>query len=187
MSENNIEFERKVPDEAQWYVVHTYSGYEAKVKASIENAIENRHLEDFIFDIAIPMEEVVEIKDGKRKASMKKLFPGYILVHMIMNNETWYVVRNVRGVTGFVGPESEPVALTPAEMETMGMNRTATEINFEVGNHVSVLSGPFADFVGVIKKISSDKKLITVGISMFGRETPIDLEPTQIQLSKDQQ
>ena len=113
MSENNIEFERKVPDEAQWYVVHTYSGYEAKVKASIENAIENRHLEDYIFDIAIPMEEVVEIKDGKRKASMKKLFPGYILVHMIMNNETWYVVRNVRGVTGFVGPESDPLLPSP--------------------------------------------------------------------------
>ncbi len=187
MSDIINENERVIPDEAKWYVVHTYSGYEAKVKASIENAIENRHLEDFIFDIEIPMEEVVDIKDGKRKVTMKKIFPGYILVHMIMNNETWYVVRNVRGVTGFVGPESEPVPITDEEMANMGVNRTKTQVEFELGNYVRVLTGPFADFIGVIRKISDDRQLITVGISMFGRETPIELEPTQIQLTKDQQ
>ena len=161
--------------EAKWYVVHTYSGYENKVKANIEKSIQNLHLEDQILSVEVPLEDVVEVRNGQKKTVQKKLFPGYVLLHMDMNDETWYVVRNTRGVTGFVGPESKPVPLTEAEMANLGIHPETVEIDFEVGDMVKVISGVWENTVGQIKAINMSKSTVTIGVDMFGRETAVEI------------
>lgn len=161
--------------EAKWYVVHTYSGYENKVKANIEKSIQNLHLEDQILDVQVPMQNVVEVKNGQKKNVQKKLFPGYVLLHMIMNDETWYVVRNTRGVTGFVGPESKPVPLTEAEMAPLGINSEKVQIDYEIGDTVRVVSGAWEETVGIIRSINQAKSTVTIGVEMFGRETSVEI------------
>lgn len=168
-------------EDANWYVVHTYSGYENKVKANLEKIVENRGLQEFILDIVVPMEEQIEIKDGKKKATLKKVFPGYVLVKMIMTDESWYVVRNIRGVTGFVGPGSKPTSLTEDEVRVMGVEEFEPIVDFIVGDNVIVTSGPLEHFVGVVEEINMEKKKVRVAVSMFGRETPVELEFLQIQ------
>ena len=168
-------------DEALWYVVHTYSGYENKVKANLEKIVENRNMQDYIVDIAVPMEEQIEIKDGKKKATLKKVFPGYVLVKMIMSDESWYVVRNTRGVTGFVGPGSKPVPLSDEEVKAMGVEEFLPELDYDVNDNVRVISGPLENFIGIVEEINFEKKKVRVSVSMFGRETPVELELTQIQ------
>ena len=166
---------------AKWYVVHTYSGYENKVKANIEKLVENRNMQDYILDIVVPMEEQIEIKDGKKKATLKKVFPGYVLIKMIMTDESWYLVRNTRGVTGFVGPGSKPVPLTDEEVRIMGVEEFAPTVDYEVGDSVRVISGPLENFIGIVEEINLEKKKVKVLVSMFGRETPVELELLQIQ------
>lgn len=168
-------------ERARWYVVHTYSGYENKVKANLEKTIENRGLHDLIHDVQVPMEEVVEEKDGKKKITQKKIFPGYVLVKMLMNDDSWYVVRNTRGVTGFVGPGSKPVALTDEEVESMGIAEKPIDIDLEVGETVRVVSGPLENFVAVIQEINAEKRKLKALVNMFGRETPIELDFNQIE------
>ena len=161
--------------EANWYVVHTYSGYENKVKVDIEKTIENRSLQDQILEVSVPMQSVVEIKNGVEKASDKKMFPGYVLIHMVMSDDTWYVVRNTRGVTGFVGPGSKPVPLTEEEMAGLGFKTPDVVVGFELGDMVVVTAGPWKDTVGSIKTINEGKKTLTISVEMFGRETPVEL------------
>jgi transcriptional antiterminator NusG len=170
-----------ISENLKWYVVHTYSGYENKVKANLEKIVENRGMQDFILDIVVPMEEQIEIKDGKKKATLRKVFPGYVLVKMIMSDESWYVVRNTRGVTGFVGPGSKPVPLTDEEVKTMGVEEFAPTVDYETGDNVRVVSGPLENFIGIVEEINIEKKKVRVSVSMFGRETPVELEFTQIQ------
>lgn len=170
-----------MPEGAKWYVAHTYSGYENKVKANLEKIVENRSMQEYILDIVVPMEEQIEIKDGKKKATLKKVFPGYVLIKMIMTDESWYVVRNTRGVTGFVGPGSKPVPLTDEEIKNMGVEEFISTVDYEVGDNVRVSSGPLENFIGIVEEINMDKKKVRVAVSMFGRETPVELELTQIQ------
>ena len=166
--------------EANWYVAHTYSGYENKVKANIEKTIENRHLEDQILEVRVPMEEVVEVKNGTKKQVLRKLFPGYVLINMIMNDDTWYVVRNTRGVTGFVGPGSKPVPLTDAEMAPLGIQQDNIVVDFEVGDTVQVVAGAWADTVGVIQAMNAQKQSVTINVELFGRETPVEISFAEI-------
>lgn len=168
-------------ESAKWYVVHTYSGYENKVKANLEKIVENRSMQEFVHDIVVPMEEQIEIKDGKKKATLRKVFPGYVLVKMIMNDESWYIIRNTRGVTGFVGPGSKPVPLTDEEVRNMGVEEFAPIVDYEVGDNVRVVSGPLENFIGIVEEINIEKKKVRVSVSMFGRETPVELELVQIQ------
>ena len=161
--------------EARWYVVHTYSGYENKVKANIDKTIENRHLEEQILEVRVPMQEVVELKNGMQKASQKKMFPGYVLIHMIMNDDTWYVVRNTRGVTGFVGPGSKPVPLTDEEMIPLGIKQDNVVVDFVEGESIRVVSGAWADTVGVIQSLNVQKQSLTINVELFGRETPVEI------------
>lgn len=168
-------------DRARWYVVHTYSGYENKVKANLEKAIENRNLESLIQDIQVPMEEVIEEKDGKQKVSLKKKFPGYVLVKMLMSDESWYVVRNTRGVTGFVGPGSKPVPLSEEEVESMGVLEMPVDIDLEVGESIKIISGPLRDSVAIIQEIVLDKRKIKALVDMFGRETLAELDFNQVE------
>ena len=148
--------------EAKWYVVHTYSGYENKVKANIEKTIENRHLEDQILEVRVPMEDVIEVKNGTKRQVQKKLFPGYVLLNMVMNDDTWYVVRNTRGVTGFAGPGSKPVPLTPEEMLPLGIkDEDRVVIDLEVGDSVVVIGGAWKDTTGVIQNINKTKQSVT--------------------------
>lgn len=166
--------------DVKWYVVHTYSGYENKVKANLDKIIENRGLQDQILEVIVPMEEQIEIKDGKRKTTLKKVFPGYVLVKMYMNDDSWYVVRNIRGVTGFVGPGAKPIPLSDEEIVNMGIEQLEVVVDFEVGDTVKVTNGPLQDFIGVIEEINMEKHKVRVLVSMFGRETPAELEFTQI-------
>ena len=168
-------------NEAKWYVAHTYSGYENKVKADIEKTIENRNMQDVIQEISVPMEEVVEIKDDKKKTVMRKVFPGYVIVKMIMTDESWYVVRNCRGVTGFVGPGSKPVPLTDEEIAAIGLEKKTITVGFDVGDNIRVKYGPLEGFVGVITAIVMDKQKIKAKISMFGRDTDVELEFNQVE------
>ena len=164
--------------EAKWYVVHTYSGYENKVKADIEKTIENnKALGEKILEVRVPVEDVVEIKNGNKKTVQRKLFPGYVLVNMDMNDETWYVVRNTRGVTGFVGPGSKAVPLTDAEMKPLGINTgTTVSIDFAEGDTIAVVAGVWKDTVGVVRKIDYNKQTVTIRVELFqGSETPVDL------------
>ena len=166
--------------ESNWYVVHTYSGYENKVKANIEKTIENRHLEDQILEVRVPMQDVVEVKNGTKKQVQKKLFPGYVLINMVMNDDTWYVVRNTRGVTGFVGPGSKPVPLTDEEMKPLGIKVEDIIVDFKEGDSVMVTSGVWQDTVGVIQTINHGKQCVILNVDMFGRETPVEISFTEI-------
>ena len=166
--------------EASWYVVHTYSGYENKVKANIEKTIENRHLEDQILEVRVPMQDVVELKDGASRSVQKKMFPGYVLINMIMNDDTWYVVRNTRGVTGFVGPGSKPVPLTVEEMRPLGIHSESVQIDFAEGDSVVVIGGVWKDTVGVIQSINDNKQSATINGDLVGRETPVEISFTEI-------
>ena len=171
----------QVDNEPKWYVVHTYSGYENKVKTDLEKTIKNRELEDYFSDIVVPMEEQIEIKDGKRKTNLKKVFPGYVLIKMIVTEESWYIVRNTRGVTGFVGSGTEPIALTPEEIRNMGFEEAVIEVDYEVNDSVKVMNGPLEGFVGVVQEINKEKNKVKVNVSMFGRETPVELEFSQVE------
>jgi transcriptional antiterminator NusG len=167
-------------DKPYWYVVHTYSGYENKVKANLEKAIVNRGFEDVILEVKVPMEETIEMKNGKKKHVMKKMYPGYVMVKMILDDETWYVVRNTRGVTGFVGPGSKPIPLTDKEVRAMGVENVQIKLDVEVGENVMVTSGPLESFVGVVKEVQPEKQKVKVVVSMFGRDTLVDLDFVQI-------
>lgn len=166
---------------ARWYVVHTYSGYENKVKTDLEKTVKNRDLEEYFFDIIVPMEEQIEIKDGKRKANLKKVFPGYVLIKMIVTEETWYIVRNTRGVTGFVGSGTDPIPLTDEEIRNMGFEEIPVKVDYEVNDSVQILNGAFKDFIGTVQEINKEKHKVKVLVSMFGRETPVELEFSQVQ------
>jgi transcriptional antiterminator NusG len=166
--------------ETNWYVVHTYSGYENKVKANIEKTIENRKLQDQILEVSVPLQDVVEVKNGVKKKVQKKMFPGYVLLNMEMNDDTWYVVRNTRGVTGFVGPGSKPVPLTETEMRSMGIKKDEVVFDFAVGDMVTVVSGVWENTTGVIKQINTHKQIVTINVDMFGRETPVEISFTEI-------
>ena len=169
--------------EAKWYVVHTYSGYENKVATDLETIVENRGMQDLIMDITIPTEHVTEIKDdGSTKEVERKVFPGYVLVKMIVTDESWYVVRNVRGVTGFVGPGSKPVPLTDEEVASLGVEKHSVEINYKVGDSVKITAGFLKDAVGKVAEISDDKKKIMVIASMFGRDMPVELGSDEVTL-----
>ena len=166
--------------EANWYVVHTYSGYENKVKANIEKTIENRHLEEQILEVRVPMQDVVEMKDGQSRQVQKKMFPGYVLINMIMHDDTWYVVRNTRGVTGFVGPGSKPVPLTDEEMRPLGIRPDTIQMDYAEGDSVVVIGGIWKDTVGVIQAINENKQSVTINVDLFGRETPVEISFTEI-------
>ena len=166
--------------ESNWYVVHTYSGYENKVKANIEKTIENRHLEEQILEVSVPMQDGVEVKNGSKKQVSKKLFPGYVLINMVMNDDTWYVVRNTRGVTGFVGPGSKPVPLTDAEMRPLGIQGENIVLDFTEGDSVVVTDGVWKDTIGVIQGINTSKQCVTINVELFGRETPVEISFTDI-------
>ena len=166
--------------EAKWYVAHTYSGYENKVKANIEKTVTNRHLEEQILEVRVPMQDVIEIKNGVRKAVPKKLFPGYVLVNMLMNDDTWYVVRNTRGVTGFVGPGSKPVPLSEAEMKPLGISVSNVTVDFGVGDNVAVIAGVWKDTVGVVQKLDFGKQTATINVELFGRETPVEISFAEV-------
>ncbi len=169
-------------NEAQWYVVHTYSGYENKVKDTLDMIVENRGIQDFIQEVSVPTEEVLEIKDGKRKTYQRKLYPGYVLVKMVLTDEIWYIVRNTRGVTGFVGPSStKPVPLTDEELMIMGLESDwVPEVDYDLGDSVKIIHGPLDGFIGTVQEINAEKKKVIVLVSMFGRDTPVELELTQI-------
>lgn len=166
--------------EAKWYVVHTYSGYENKVKANIEKTIENRHLEDQILEVRVPLQEVVEMRNGAAKQVQKKMFPGYVLLNMVMNDDTWYVVRNTRGVTGFVGPGSKPVPLTEAEMKPLGIRQENVSIDFAEGDMIVVVAGAWKDTVGVVQRIDYGKQTATINVELFGRETPVEISFAEV-------
>ena len=167
--------------EARWYVAHTYSGYENKVKVDIEKTIENRNLQDQIFEVAVPVQTTIELKNGVERKIDKKIFPGYVLVHMIMNEQTWYVVRNTRGVTGFVGPGSKPVPLTEEEVKSLSMIAEAKVSPFSVGDHVVINDAMWQDKVGVISEIHPADGTAVVMIEMFGRDTPVDFNLSELE------
>lgn len=169
-------------EQSKWYVVHTYSGYENKVKANIEKIIENRSMQDQIHEVIVPLQDTVELKNGQKKNVQRKILPGYVLLKMIMNDDTWYVVRNTRGVTSFVGPGSKPVPLTEEEVASMGIEITKEIVPFSIGNNVKVISGPFEASIGLIKEVNQNKHTAIVKLSIFGRETPVELNFSQIQL-----
>lgn len=166
--------------EANWYVVHTYSGYENKVKANIEKTIENRHLEEEILEVRVPLQDVVELKNGAKKTVQKKMFPGYVLINMVMNDDTWYVVRNTRGVTGFVGPGSKPVPLTEAEMKPLGIQEENISVDFAEGDTVAVIAGVWKDTVGVVQRMDYSKQTATINVELFGRETPVEISFAEV-------
>lgn len=172
--------EKEQDREAKWYVVHTYSGYENKVKTDIEKTVENRKLQDQILEVAVPMQDTVEMKNGSKKQVERKLFLGYVLIHMFMNDDTWYIVRNTRGVTGFVGPGSNPVSLTEEEIRSLGIDVPKVVIDFEVGDMVTVTGGAWENTVGAIKSINEHKQSVTITVDMFGRETPVEIGFTEI-------
>lgn len=172
-------------DSAKWYVVHTYSGYENKVMTNLETIVENRKLHDLILDVKVPAETVVEIKDNKTKEIERKLFPGYVLVKMVLTDDTWYVIRNIRGVTGFVGTQQKPVPLTEEEAEKLGVEKKVIEVNYAVGDNVKILEGPFTGHIGEVTELDVDKNSATVIVVMFGRETPIEFELDQIEVVKE--
>ena len=171
-------------DNAKWYVVHTYSGYENAVKTTIEKFVTNRHLDDMIVDIQIPLERVTEINEnGEAKEVERKVFPGYVLIKMVMTDDTWHLVRNVRGVTGFVGEASnKPIPLNDDEVREWGMEKTEVEVRYKVGDQVRITEGPLESFSGVVEEIDAEKSKVTVVVSMFGRETPVEMELEQVEV-----
>jgi len=170
-----------MPEEAKWYVVHTYSGYENKVASNLEKTVENRQIHDLIQEISVPTETVTEIKDNKKRDVERKIFPGYVLVKMLLTDESWYVVRNIRGCTGFVGPSSKPIPLTDEEVAKLGVEKKEIEVSYSVGNSVHIIDGPLDGFVGTVEEVDIDKNSVRVIVSMFGRETPVELELDQVE------
>ena len=168
-------------EEAKWYVAHTYSGYENKVKEDLEKTVENRGLQDMILEISYPTEEVVEMKDGKRKVVTRKMLPGYVMIKMIMNDKTWYVVRNTRGVTGFVGPGSKLVPLTDEEVTKLGVEYIPIELDLSVGESVRVVSGPLENFIGTVEALDPERQKVKLTVSIFNRDTPVELDYIQVQ------
>jgi transcriptional antiterminator NusG len=166
--------------QARWYVVHTYSGHENKVKKSIEKMVETRDMHDVILEVIVPEEDRIELKDGQKHVKKRKMFPGYVIVKMVVNNESWYLVRNTQGVTGFVGQGSDPIPLTPEEVARMGIEKTDIDLDVKVGDTVRVVNGPFETMMGEVTEINPDKQVLTVLISAFGRDTPVELEFTQV-------
>ena len=162
-------------DEARWYVIHTYSGYENKVASNLEKTVENRNLHDLIHEVRVPTEIVTEIKDNKTREVERKIFPGYVLVKMVLTDDSWYIVRNIRGCTGFVGPSAKPVPLTEEEVERLGVEEKQVELNYAVGDSVSIIDGPLEGFIGTVEEIDIEKNRVRVTVSMFGRETPVDI------------
>jgi transcriptional antiterminator NusG len=171
---------------AKWYVAHTYSGYENKVATDIMKTATNRGMQDLIVDVRIPTETVTEIKDDKAREVERKIFPGYVMVKMIMTDESWYVVRNTRGCTGFVGPGSKPVPLTDAEVERMGVEKAMTEVNYGVGDEVNVIAGTMEGFSGIVTELNVEQDYVKVNISMFGRETSVEFKLGQLELAKSE-
>lgn len=171
------------PLDARWYVVHTYSGYENKVKEDLEKTVANRNLQDLILEVKYPTEQVTEFKEGSKKPRTveRKVYPGYVMVKMIMTDRTWYVVRNTTGVTGFVGPGSKPIPLTDEEVTAMGVERIQLEMDVEIGETVRIISGAFANFMGEVTAVDPEKQTVTVVISLFGKETPCELDFVEIQ------
>jgi len=188
LSEAETESDRKTEEDivgdkskkAKWYVIHTYSGHENKVKVNIEKIVENRGMQDLVLSVIVPTEDHVEIKNGQRKVKTRKMFPGYVLVKMIVTNESWYLVRNTQGVTGFVGHGSEPIPLTNEEVRRMGIEKVYIQLDIEPGDSVKVINGPFESFMGVVEEVNMDKQTLKVRISMFGRDTPVELEFGQV-------
>ncbi|MBQ4617356.1 MAG: transcription termination/antitermination protein NusG [Clostridia bacterium] len=172
-------------EEARWYVVHTYSGYENKVATNLETIVENRKLHDWIQEIRVPTETVTEVKDNKKREVERKLFPGYVLVKMVMSDDSWYIVRNTRGCTGFVGPNGKPVPLTEEEVAALGVEKHEIVINYAVNDMIRIIDGPLENFTGRVDEIDLEKNKIKVTISMFGRETAVELEPDQVELLDD--
>ena len=166
--------------ESNWYVVHTYSGYENKVKANIEKTIENRHLEEEILEVRVPMQDVVEVKNGARKNVQKKMFPGYVLINMVMNDDTWYVVRNTRGVTGFVGPGSKPVPPSDVEMRPLGIKTENISVDFKEGDTIAVIAGVWKETIGIVQRMDYGKQTATINVELFGRETPVEISFAEI-------
>ena len=165
---------------AHWYVVHTYSGYENKVKANLEKTIENRHLEGQILEVRVPLQDVVEMRGGSRKTVQRKMFPGYVLIFMEMNDDTWYVVRNTRGVTGFVGPGSRPVPLEENEIKPLGIREQNINVDFGVGDEISVVAGVWKDTIGVVQRMDFSKQTATINVDLFGRETPVEISFAEV-------
>ena len=165
---------------AKWYVVHTYSGHENKVKVNIEKLVESRGMQDLILDVVVPTEDRVEIKNGQRKIKTKKMFPGYVLVKMIVTNESWYLVRNTQGVTGFVGHGSDPVPLTLEEVRRMGIEKIYIDLDIHIGDTIKVINGPFENFMGSVEEVNPEKQTLRAKVSMFGRDTPVELDYAQV-------
>ncbi len=167
-------------EDARWYVVHTYSGYENKVADNLVKMVENNRLHDYIHEVRVPTEKVVEVKDNKKKEVERKLFPGYVLVKMVMTDESWYIVRNTRGVTGFVGTTTKPIPLTQKEVDALGVDVKEINVSYAVGDNVKVVDGPLNGFLGIVEEIDKEKQKVKVKVSMFGRETSAELELTQV-------
>ena len=165
---------------AKWYVIHTYSGYENKVAKNIETVVENQNLQELIQEVFLPTETVIEVKDDKKREVERKIFPSYVIVKMILTDDSWYVIRNIRGVTGFVGPGSKPVPLTEKEVAKLGVSLTHVEVNYAVGDTIKVVSGPLEGFIGIVETIEPDNNLVTATVSMFGRDTIVELELNQV-------
>lgn len=181
MTDKDISREKRAMD-AKWYVVHTYSGHENKVKANLEKMVENRGMKDDIFEVAVPTEEYMETKTGVKKLKERKMFPGYVLVKMIINDESWYLVRNTRGVTGFVGPASKPIPLSDSEVRALGVQDTILPtVDYKVKDSVKVTAGPFENFIGTIESLNMEKRKVKVFVSMFGRETLVELDFDQVE------
>ena len=172
--------------EALWYVVHTYSGYENKVATNLETIVENRRLQELIHEVKVPVEMVPELKDGKERIVERKLFPGYVLVKMVLTDESWHLVRNSRGCTGFVGSDGKPVPLTEQEILDLGVERREISVGFELGDTVKVIDGPLEGFLGTVDEIDPEGNSVRLIVSMFGRETPIDLELDQVEPVKEE-
>lgn len=167
-------------EQARWYVAHTFSGYENKVATNLEKIVENRKLHDWIHEVRVPTEIVTEVKDGKKREVERKIYPSYVFVKMVMTDDSWFVVRNTRGCTGFVGPGGKPLPLSEEEVLTMGIEKREIEINYEVGDTVTIIDGPLENFSGIVDEIDKEKNKVRVTISMFGRETPVELELDQV-------
>ena len=178
--ERNLYIKQEKTDKPYWYVVYTYSGYENKVKANLMKTVENQGLQDTIFDVKVPMEESIEVVNGKKKHVQRKLFPGYVMVKMFLTDDSWYVVRNTSGVTGFVGPGSKPIPLSDVEVRAMGVEDVPIKLDIELGDNVIITSGPFESFVGIVSDINTEKQKIKVIISMFGRDTNVELDFVQV-------
>ena len=166
--------------EPKWYVVHTYSGHENKVKANLEKLVENRGMQDLVLDVIVPTEDRVEMTDSGRTVKTRKIFPGYVIVKMIVTNESWYLVRNTQGVTGFVGHGSDPVPLTLEEVRRMGIEKIYIDLDIHIGDTIKVINGPFENFMGSVLEVNPEKQTLRAKVSMFGRDTPVELDYAQV-------